>query len=255
MRLLRTPLVLLAVLFVLAGVSFATAAIPINWPVPVAPPDTNPAVFAAPRNEWMQKFADNLARRDAGGIDLLFQGDSITEGWKRPGSGAGVWARRYAKLRAACFGIGGDRTEHVLWRLRRGEVDGLSPKLIVLMIGTNNLGRDTAEQVAEGVLAVAAELRARCPQARLLLLGIFPRAERPDDPLRVKLTEVNQRLQAATVDPKITYLDIGARFLAADGGLTREIMPDLLHPNERGYEIWADAIESVVKTYLPVSQP
>jgi len=225
-----------------------------NWPLPTVPPGVNPAVFPAPRNPWMVKFANNCRRAREGGIDLLFQGDSITEGWMVDGKGKDIWNARYGKLRAACFGIAGDATEHVLWRIQQGELAGLSPKLIVLMIGTNNVLRDTVPQIAEGITEVVRATRAACPESHLLLLAVFPRSEKPDSPARLKLIAVNQLIAPLAADPSITFLDIGSVFLAADGTMSKEIMPDFLHPSRQGHELWADAIEPVIKKYVQTAE-
>jgi lysophospholipase L1-like esterase len=189
-----------------------------------------------------------LAVAKAGGIDLLFIGDSITDNWRS--AGKTVWDKFFAPLKAANFGIGGDRTEHVLWRLRNGELDGIHPRAVVLMIGTNN--PDPAEDVAQGVKAILAEIQSRLPGTRILLLGIFPRGEKPGN-ARAKNEQASALIAkfANPSDPKrIVYMDIGARFLAADGTLPADIMPDFLHPNAKGYQIWAEAIIDTVKQLM-----
>lgn len=197
-----------------------------------------------------------------GEAELVFLGDSITHGWE--GKGKAVWEKTWAPLKAANFGIGGDRTEHVLWRLENGNFDGLKPKAIVLMIGTNNTGHQgrpqkelngavyqcTAEQTAEGVKAILAKLRQKCPDAKILVLGIFPRGANKDDKFRQQNEATNALVKGFADGQKVFFLDIGAKFLEADGTLSKSIMPDLLHPNEKGYEIWAAAIEGRVKELL-----
>jgi lysophospholipase L1-like esterase len=184
----------------------------------------------------------------AGGIDLLFVGDSITDGWR--GGGKAIWDKVFAPLKAANFGIGGDRTEHVIWRLRNGELEGFSPKVAVVMIGTNN--GDPAPDVALGIKTILNDIHDRHPRCKVLLLGIFPRSEKPDG-ARQKNDEVNKLIAkfATFADTRrVAYLDIGAKFLAADGTLPKDVMPDFLHPNEKGYQIWADAIVDKVKQLL-----
>jgi len=185
----------------------------------------------------------------AGGIDLLFVGDSITDGWR--GGGKAIWDKYFGPFKPANFGISGDRTEHVIWRMRNGELDGLQPKLVVIMIGTNN--GDPAPDVALGIRTIIADIHERCPRAKFLLLGIFPRSEKPDGG-RMKNEEVNKLIAKFTTDValgRVHYLDIGPKFLAADGvTLPKDIMPDFLHPNEKGYQIWADAIIDKVKQML-----
>jgi lysophospholipase L1-like esterase len=216
----------------------------------------NTAIEPVPRDEkWVARHEGFVAQAKQGGIDLLFLGDSITDGWRTRGKE--VWEREYAPLKAANFGIGGDRTEHVLWRLRNGEAEGFQPKLVVLMIGTNNTGferdgktpRNTTPEVIEGITAVVHELRGKFPAAQILLLAVFPRGEK-DSMQRAQVGEINKVISKLDDGAHVHYLDIGAKFLEADGTLPKEIMPDLLHPNEKGYGIWADAIREPVKRLL-----
>jgi lysophospholipase L1-like esterase len=197
-----------------------------------------------------------------GEAQLVFLGDSITHGWEK--GGKEVWDKYWAPLNAANFGIGGDRTEHVLWRLDHGNFDGLKPKEIVIMIGTNNTGHQgrpqkelngavyqcTAQQTADGVKAIITKLQAKCPDAKILLLAIFPRGATPDDKLRKQNEETNAIIKGFADNKKFYFMDINAKFLGADGTLSKEIMPDLLHPNAKGYEIWAEAIEPKVKELI-----
>ncbi len=216
----------------------------------------NTAIVPVPRDaKWVARHEGFVAQAKQGGIDLLFMGDSITDGWRTRGKA--VWDREYAPLHAANFGIGGDRTEHVLWRLEHGEAEGYQPKLVVLMIGTNNTGfesdhktpRNTPPEVIEGVTAVVHELRSKFPAANILLLAVFPRGEK-DSLQRKQVAEINQSIAKLDDGSHIHYLDIGEKFLEPDGTLPTSIMPDLLHPNEQGYEIWADAIREPVKRLM-----
>jgi len=197
-----------------------------------------------------------------GEAQLVFLGDSITHGWE--GKGKAVWAKDWAPLKAANFGIGGDRTEHVLWRLEHGNFDGLKPKAIVLMIGTNNTGHQgrpqkelngavyecTAEQTAEGIKAILGQLRQKCPDAKILVLGIFPRGADKNDKFRQQNEATNAIVKGFADGQKVFFLDVGAKFLEPDGSLSKTIMPDLLHPNEKGYQIWSDAIKADVLALL-----
>ncbi|WP_231871528.1 GDSL-type esterase/lipase family protein [Planctomyces sp. SH-PL62] len=137
--------------------------------------------------------------------------------------------------------MGGDQTQHVLWRIQNGELEGLNPEAVVLMIGTNNAGSSPADDIAAGVEAIVAELRKRLPESDILLLGVFPRSEKPDA-TREKLQKVNARI-AKLDGGKVHYLDIGKAFLQEDGTISKEIMPDFLHLSPKGYELWAEAIE------------
>lgn len=198
---------------------------------------------------WMRRHEGFNERVAKGDVDLIFVGDSITQGWE--GAGKEVWERSYGKRKAVNLGIGGDQTQHVLWRLDHGNVAGISPKAAVVMIGTNNSGGDlsNASQIVDGVKAVVETLRAKLPGTRILLLAIFPRGERFNDQ-RGKICQVNQTLQKLDDGEFVRYLDIGHHFLQMDGSLSREIMPDFLHLTPKGYELWASAIEAPLARLL-----
>jgi lysophospholipase L1-like esterase len=191
---------------------------------------------------WNERHAKHLEMIKNGGGDLLFVGDSITEGWG--GAGKAVWAKEYTPGKALNLGIGGDTTQNVLWRLANGEVEGLKPKVVVLMIGTNNFGlhQDQPADVVRGITAVVASLRAKLPGAHVLLLGIFPRDTNPKAGIRAKIAEVNAAIAKLDDGKAVHYLDIGATFTEADGSLSKEVMPDFLHLSPVGYERWAEAI-------------
>ena len=215
---------------------------------PVIPPGGNPTIVAASRDDWRARVQSNIDKVQGKPVDLVFDGDSITDFWQT--KGRTVWDARYAKLNAADFGISADKVENLLWRLQHGQIDGLDPKLVVLMIGTNNSARDTPEQIAEGIKNVVAEYLQRAPHARILLLAVFPRSAKAEDPIRAKIAQINQLISTPS-DPRVTYLDIGAKFLDAQGTLSPDIMPDMLHPSEKGYTIWADAIQSEIDKTFP----
>lgn len=175
-----------------------------------------------------------------GTAQLVFLGDSITAGWNGKKE---IWDKAFGAYKPANFGIGGDRTQHVLWRITHGELDGIKPKAVVLMIGTNNSGSDPAEGIAKGVTAIVETIRAKQPQAKILLLAVFPRGEKPSpNPGREKLAKVNEIIAKLDDGKNIHFLDIGAKFLQPDGSISKEIMPDFLHLSAAGYQIWADAI-------------
>jgi beta-glucosidase len=205
----------------------------------------------APRDDasWMPRHKSMNERVKQGNVDLLMIGDSITHGWEN--SGKGVWDKYYAKRNAVNLGISGDQTQHVLWRLEHGNIDGIQPKLAVLMIGTNNAAASSnSKAIAAGVEAIVAKLRAKLPQAKILILAIFPRGADPKDRLRRVNAKANEIIAKLADDKNVYYLDIGQKFLDKDGKLSRDIMPDLLHPNAKGYEIWAEAIEPSVKKLM-----
>lgn len=191
-------------------------------------------------NWWRPRHLAKLQEaREHPDTQLVFIGDSITEGWEKEGKA--VWERHYAQYRALDLGFGGDRTENVLWRLLHGEVDGIHPKVAVLMAGTNNTGhrQEDARTTAAGIKRNIDELRRRLPDTSILLLAIFPRGETPDDRLRRINEQVNAILPGLADNRHVFFLNINQAFLDRDGVLSRDIMPDLLHPNERGYAIWA----------------
>ena len=218
---------------------------------PKAPPEK--ATEPAPRpGNWVKTHERYVERAKQGGIDLLFLGDSITAGWgdsDRKGNGQEVWKSLYEPRKPANFGIGGDRTQHVLWRIENGEMDGIKPRVAVLMIGTNNASANSAAEIADGVTAIVRRLREKLPDTKILLLGVFPRGEKPN-PAREKLSEVNEKVASLSDGKMVTYLDIGKNFLSDDGTISREIMPDFLHLSPKGYQIWADAIEPTLAKML-----
>src|ERR1700759_1065120 len=182
-----------------------------------------------------------------GGVDLLLQGDSITDGWH--GKKA-LYDKAFGEYKPANFGIGGDRTQHVLWRMQNGETDGITPKGVMLVIGTNNTGSDSVEKIAAGVTAIVNYTKQKSPTTKILLLAIFPRAEKPS-PIRDKIKQINAIIAKLDDGGKtVKYLDIGDKFLTPDGTLTKEIMPDFLHPNDKGYQIWTDAVADTLKEMM-----
>jgi len=211
----------------------------------------NSAVKPQPRsgNKWWNDRHESMnARVKQGKVDLLLIGDSITHGWE--GGGKEVWAKYYAPRNAVNLGIGGDRTQHVLWRLDHGNIDGISPKLAVLMIGTNNSGDNTSEEIAQGIEAIVKKLRAKLPETKVLILAIFPRGPNKDDPRRKVNEGANQIVKKLADEKMVFYLDIGGSFLNDDGTLSRKVMPDLLHLTPASYKTWAEAIEPTVSKLM-----
>jgi len=203
------------------------------------------AVKPVPRDaNWMKRHDSFNERVKKGNVDLVFIGDSITQGWE--GAGKAAWAEKYGKRNAVNLGIGGDRTQHVLWRLDNGNIEGIKPKLAVIMIGTNNSGTNTSEQIADGITAIVKKLREKLPETKILLLGIFPRGVDDTDAKR-KVNKGANEIAAKLADGKmVEYLDIGPKFLDDKGGLSKDVMPDLLHLNPASYQTWADSIEAHV---------
>jgi lysophospholipase L1-like esterase len=208
-----------------------------------------------PQYDWQKRHELTSAAVKRIQPTILFIGDSITHffGGEQFDSyalrGKNTWDEFYAPRKAGNLGFGWDKTENVLWRLQHGAIDGISPKLVVMMIGTNNTGNCSAPDIAEGITSIVAELNKRLPQAKILLLGIFPRGEKPN-PQREKIAQINGIIAKLDGTQNVTFLDIGAKFLTPEGLITKDIMPDFLHPNEKGYRIWAEATEPTVRKLL-----
>jgi lysophospholipase L1-like esterase len=207
------------------------------------------ALKPVPRSgNWMKRHESMNQRVKQGNVDLVFIGDSITQGWE--GSGKQVWQKFYGDRNAVNLGIGGDRTQHVIWRLDNGNLEGISPKLAVIMIGTNNSGSNTSEEIADGVKHIVSQLREKSPSTKILVLGIFPRGANDQDSKRTVNNKANEIIAKSADGESVVYLDIGEKFLSEDRTLSREIMPDLLHLSDKGYNIWAEAIEPSVKKLM-----
>lgn len=191
------------------------------------------------------RHAQFLYRIKQGEINLLFLGDSITDGWPR----GGEWSwLKFAPYKPANFGIGGDRTEHLLWRITNGELDGIKPKVTVLMIGTNNIGHFTDEKpewAANGVKAILETIHSKLPETKVLLLGVFPRGT-ADSAHRKAVEEINKIIASYEDGKKTRFLDISKSFLDEKGEIPADVMPDKLHPNGKGYDIWHDAMRPVL---------
>lgn len=246
-----TSLTLSALLLITAAVQAQTPA-PVKPAAPAVQLPPQPPDVAAPKmgpdgkpnTGFIASHEKFVSIAKEGKAQLVFLGDSITAGWA--GNGKEVWAKAFGQYEPANFGIGGDRTQHVLWRIQNGELDGgIKPKACVLMIGTNNSAQDPAEGIAKGVTAIVETIRAKQPQAKILLLAVFPRGSKPDGQLNAqndKLKEVNAIISKLDDGKNIFYLDIGGKFPVADGKLDKTVMPDFLHLAPAGYQIWADAI-------------
>jgi lysophospholipase L1-like esterase len=221
-------------------------------------PAQNTALIPTPRDfptNWLAQHEANVASAQKGGIDILFLGDSITAGWGWSHGGSRLWTAEFAPRRAANFGIGWDRIQNVLWRIENGELDGVSPRVVILLIGTNNTGnedngqpRNSTPEIIEGVSNLVRHIQFHLPRTGIILFGLFPRGT-PNDPVRAQVAAVNAGLAKLAIE-KMTFLDIGSEFLAPDGTLPLDLFPDRLHPNEKGYQIWANAIKPALAEYL-----
>jgi len=215
------------------------------------PPANSATVpFLAPF--FQQKHQANLEVAKKGDSNVLFMGDSITDFWRNadgPYAGKPVLDKYFGHMKVANFGIAGDTTQGVLYRLQHGEGQGFSPRAVMLMIGTNNTGRNTAAEIAEGIGAVVLELQKSFPKAKILLLGIFPRST-PNDPVRATIAEINSIIAKLHDGDRVHYLDIGAKFLDASGAIPKDVMSDALHPSAKGYEIWAEAVKGPLENLM-----
>jgi lysophospholipase L1-like esterase len=203
------------------------------WPLPQA--DTN--------------FLEHIRQARSQRVDMILDGDSITDYWQS--TGRPVFDKVFAPRYAIDFGMSGNQTQNVLWRLDHGELDTLHPRLAMLLIGTNNMGQPV-EDIAAGVAKIVQEYREKCPDMHVLLLSIFPHGHLPTDPAREKIKAVNALISKLDDGAHVTFLDIGDKFLEPDGTMSAEVMPDFLHPALKGYEIWADAVKPMLDKYCPV---
>ncbi len=219
----------------------------------------NPATVPVSRSSshWQAHHEQLMQEAKNDRIDLLFLGDSITDFWRSPAPrfGTNLWAKYYAPLYAADFGISGDRTEHVIWRIDQGELDGLHPKVTVLMIGTNNSHDNTPEQIAGGIRVILDKIQEKCPDTKILLLGVFPRNRTNDIAAQIEApAKINAIISKFADGKKIVYLNINDQFLGPDGKVPADIMPDFLHPNQHGYQLWADAMNPTLFGMMGISK-
>jgi lysophospholipase L1-like esterase len=198
---------------------------------------------------WLTRHQQKLKELKASDqpIDILFLGDSITHAWEVEGEE--YWQQHFAHPKAFNLGFAGDRTEHLLWRIQNGELDSLSPKWVVLLMGTNNAGHrlDAPEDIAAGVQSILDELRHRLPTSKVLLMAIFPRSRNTNKPMRQRVDASNALIKKFTDGKQIHWLDINYQFLTEDGVLLESVMPDLLHPNATQYHKWGHAISSYIE--------
>ncbi len=188
---------------------------------------------------WNKMQAEDVAIAEKGDVDLLFVGDSITAGWNWD-----IWQNNFAHYKPANFGIGGDHTGNLLWRLEHGDKGNLKPKAVVLLIGVNNFGHlnETPQQVFDGIKAVVKTLRKIYPNAKILVNGVFPFEESATSPKRAQVKEVNALVAKLDDNKRIFVKDYGSLFLQSDGSISKDVMGDFLHPTAKGYQIWVDAM-------------
>lgn len=218
-------------------------------PSPTPKPPRTPESAVTPGRENLRRHAQFMDRIKDGPVGILFLGDSITDGWPRIGER--TWLK-FAPYQPANFGISGETTEQVLWRITNGELDGIQPKVVVIMIGTNNIGQfadEKPEWAAAGIKKIIDTVQAKLPEAKILLLGVFPRGNKDSDQ-RAKVNAINAIISGYGDGSRVRYLDIGPKFLDAEGEIPADVMPDLLHPNAKGYGIWFDAMNPTLQEML-----
>lgn len=243
-----TPLIL--------ALAVSAASVQSATPAP-AKPDASAAIEKKDADGRFRKMHESfLARGKEGPIGVLMLGDSITAGWTKAPH---IWEHYFGKWQPANFGIGGDQTQHVIWRIENGELDGIHPKVVVLMLGTNNSGANTAEEIAAADKKIVELIRAKIPETKVLVLSVFPRGPRKNaqgvvtDTVMAEAAKrmeiikaVNEELAKLDDGKNVRYLDITTKFLGDDGRIPSIIMPDQLHPNAAGYQLWCEAMQPLL---------
>lgn len=192
---------------------------------------------------WLKLHQQHLKQTQKRQINIVFLGDSITRGWRKHKK---LWQQHYGNLGAANFGIGGDRTQQVLWRIDHGLFDDIQPQLVVLNIGVNNLWQDSfnSDRIATGIEKIVAKIRIKTPRTKILLLGILPSGKQPHTPNRKKIQAINRQIEQLDNGSTIRFLDMGPSFLEPDGKISKSVMPDYLHLSPQGYRIWAKSMKN-----------
>lgn len=211
---------------------------------PAAKPATLQPAHREGEGWWKNRFAEKLKQAEQGPYDIVFVGDSITQRWD--GYNKVQLKEFFGEASVLNLGFSGDRTEHVLWRIERMPWEKINPKVFMVMIGTNNTGhsnRDSAENIYAGIVEIVKQLREKAPNAKIMLLDIFPRGQYAGHPMRVKNALVNARLPQLADNKMVFHWDISSHFLMPDGSsLIMRMMPDQLHPNGEGMAVWGNAV-------------
>jgi lysophospholipase L1-like esterase len=249
----KIPVLLLASFLpvLLSSLALGQAPAPAAAPPAAAHVDASAPIAKKDTGAFLKRHESFLARAKAGPIGLLFLGDSITDNWSKAPH---IWKTYYEKYQPANFGIGGDTTQNVIWRIENGELDGIHPRVVVLMLGTNNSASHTAAEIFAADKKIVEMIRAKIPETKVLLLAIFPRGVRKNRDGSVDSGEekmaviraVNFELAKLDDGKNVRCLDIGTQFLGQDGKIPFTIMPDQLHPSAAGYQLWADAMQPLL---------
>lgn len=219
-------------------------------------PDT---CIAVPRGSWWPNYHKNMLKREPKDMKVMFLGDSITMMWRSQSGyegGTAVWDEFYKDIPAGNYGISGDKTEHILWRITEGDdLAGTDPEVLILLIGINNLiQKSSPEDTADGVKAIVTVIREKLPETKILLLGVFPCRESPKHPIRNKVKTVNETISKLADNQHVWFLDIGHIFLEEDGTISTEILRDSLHLSEKGYQRWAKAMNPTLQRMLKTGE-
>lgn len=217
----------------------------------------NSAVIAKPRDkefdwmsisQWYHKHADHVAIAKEGKAELIFLGDSITESWNWGEQQQATFQQHFGRYPSANFGIGGDQTQNLLWRLQNGLKGQLKPKLVIVLIGVNNFGHSqhSPEQVSEGVEAVVEQSLINYPDAYVLVSGVFPFDQNADSANRTRVKDLNALLSKLDSKARVWVKDLGGVFLEQDGSIDSSIMGDFLHPSAAGLERYANKLSPIV---------
>jgi lysophospholipase L1-like esterase len=197
-----------------------------------------------PEGSWLQRHDTFVARAKQGDVDLLWLGDSIIDNWNRA---KGTYRKLYPNVKAANFGIGGDGTQNLLWRLENGELDGLQPKVVIVLIGGNNVQWHQTEQIAAAIERIVKTIRAKCPKAKVLLMGILPRADiEASSPGHQRIREVNAIISKLDDGQYVRYLDIRSKLTNADGTLLEDAFVDKVHLSSKGFTLWAESMQPLL---------
>lgn len=207
--------------------------------------------------DWPKRHQASVDYMKANKVELILLGDSITHAWGghpmeggHSVPGQDMYEKFFGSRKAVNLGFGWDGTQHVLWRFAHGALDHVNPKAVVIMIGTNNVGWTPTEDIVLGISTIVKQIRRKLPDTKILLLGIFPRDEKPDGKNRKQVIEVNARIKELGKEKNVTFLDFGNKFLQPDGTFSKEISPDFVHLTKKGYEIWAREMEPTLSKLM-----